>query len=68
MRLEGTQQENQRMVNGIEAQRAEIEGLVAGLEGVVRDIEGGIEAMNGNGMGELRGEAWEMERELMFTR
>ena len=70
-RLQNTQRENQQRMQIIEAQRAEIEQLVAGLEGVVSDIEGSIEAMNTgapNGLGELRNDTWQMEQELSMSR
>jgi hypothetical protein len=55
----------------IEAQRAEIEQLVAGLEGVVQDIEGSIEAMTSgdpNCLASLRDDTWQMEQEVSAMR
>ena len=70
-RLQTTQRDNQQMIQSIEAQRAEIEQLVAGLESVVKDIESSIEAMNTgntNGLGELRNDTWQMEQEVTASR
>lgn len=70
-RLQTTQDDNRQTMQRIEAQRAEIEQLVAGLESVVKDIEGSIEAMNaGNpiGLAGMRNDTWEMEQEVAGTR
>lgn len=59
------------MIQRIEAQRAEIEQLVAGLESIVKDIEGGIDAMSAdhpNGLAEMRNDTWQMEQEVAGTR
>ena len=59
------------MMKNINAQRAEIEQLVANLECVVRDIEGSIQAMNAdesNGISGLRDDVWQMEQEVTATR
>ena len=70
-RLQKTQLNNQQMMQTIEAQRAEMEQLVAGLEGVVKDIEGSIEAMNSgnpNGLVELRNDTWQMDQDVAASR
>lgn len=66
-RLQSSQQENQRLMERVVAQRAEIERLVGGVEGVVRDLEGSVEVMGGGvgrGVEGLRAEVWEMEGEV----
>ena len=70
--LQSTQRDNHQVMQTIEAQRAEIEQLVAGLEGVVKDIEGSIEAMSsGNAnthLAELKNDTWQMEQEVTASR
>jgi kinetochore protein NNF1 len=70
-KLQTTQQDNVQIMQEIDAQRAEIEQLVAGLENVVAGIEGSIEAMNAgnpNGLAGLKNDSWQMEQEVAATR
>ena len=71
VRVRETQQDNYSMIDTIQKQRQEIEMLMNELEGVVRDIGSSVESMSvkeGNGVQDLKGEAWTMEQEVAATR
>ena len=59
------QAENERLAKGIESQSDEVERLVSGLEAVIADLEGANGVMNEVVEGEeVRREAMEVESEI----
>lgn len=63
--LEAVQAENAQLAKGVESQRDEVERLVSGLEAVLADMEGANVVMEDivDG-GEIRQEAMEVEIEI----
>lgn len=63
--LQVVQAENEQLAKGIEGQRDEVERLVSGLEAVIADLEGANGVMEGVVEGaELRREVMEVETEV----
>ena len=63
--LQAVQIENEQLAKGVERQRDEVERLVSGLEAVVADLEGANGAMSdATEGGEVRREAIEMDGEV----
>ena len=63
--LRAVQAENEQLVKGVEIQRDEVERLVSGLEAVIADLEGANSALSDivEG-GEVRKEAMEIDDEV----
>lgn len=63
--LQAVQAENEHLAKGVERQRDEVERLVSGLEAVVADLEGANGAMSEVVEGsEMRKEAMEIDGEV----
>lgn len=63
--LQAVQAENEQLAKGVERQRDEVERLVSGLEAVIADLEGANGAMSDVVEGsEVRKEAMEMDGEI----
>lgn len=71
-KLKMAQDGNQSMMSQIQAQREEIERLVASLEGMVKDIDGAVkilESQDGEtASSDLRKDVWDIEKELAATK
>ena len=68
--LKGTQEVNVQLMGEIEAQRREIESMVAGVENIVKDLQGSVESMAqgiDGGIDDLKSETWKMHEEQMAT-
>jgi kinetochore protein NNF1 len=64
-KIEATETQNVELAQKVQAQRAEIERLLAGLEAVVRDVEGAAAAATQYGCeNNLRKEALQMDEEV----
>lgn len=64
-KVQATEAQNVELAQKIQAQRAEIERLLAGLETVVADVEGAATAATEYGDGnDLRKEAMQMDTEV----
>ena len=63
--LQAVQAENEQLAKGVERQRDDVERLVSGLEAVIADLEGANGALNDivEG-GEVRKEAMEIDGEV----
>ena len=63
-KLQSVQVENEQLAKGVERQRDEVERLVSGLEAVIADLEGANSAMSDAIEGsEIRKEAMELDGE-----
>ena len=64
-KLQAVQAENEQLAKGVERQRDEVERLVSGLEALVADLEGANAVMSDVIAGsEIRKEAMEMDGEV----
>jgi kinetochore protein NNF1 len=64
-RIRATETQNVELAQKVQAQRAEIERLLAGLEAVVTDVEGAAAAATQHGTdNNLRKEALQMDEEV----
>ena len=62
--LQAVQVENEQLAKGVETQKDEVERLVSGLEAVIADLEGANGAMSNVAEGsEIRKEAMELDGE-----
>lgn len=62
--LQSVQAENEQLAKGVERQKDEVERLVSGLEAVIADLEGANSAMNDVVEGsDVRKEAMELDGE-----
>lgn len=63
--LQTVQTENEQLAKGVEGQRDEVERLVSGLEALIADLEGANEVMGGLVEGEeMKKEAMEVESDI----
>lgn len=63
IKLRSVQVENEQLAKGVERQRDEVERLVSGLEAVIADLEGANIAMSDVEGSEIRKEAMELDGE-----
>ena len=67
--MHGLQTENEKLVQEIRAQEEEVERMVSGLEATVADLEGGNEVIQGAAEdGKLRKDAKEIDAEIAARR
>ena len=66
--LQAVQVENEQLAKGVERQRDEVERLVSGLEAVIADLEGANGAMSSVAeVGDMTKEAMEIDGEVGWT-